>query len=257
MANYVSKVISLAENEIGYIEKASNLNLNSKTGNKGTKNYTKYSRDINDLKLMGCQGQAWCGTFQFWLEAKSVGLDQALKNWNMEEKYVGYNCFSTYNTFKRAGKISSVPELGALVIFTFSHMARVVEVDEKKKTFTTIEGNTSSKTYDRNGGMVAKKSYSWSDKKIKGFCIIDYDPEKTVSKTEKTTKKVSETKMPTIKKGSEGKAVKVAQVILGVTVDGDFGTKTHNAVISFQKKKGLSQDGIVGSNTWKVLLESV
>lgn len=250
MSNYVSNVIKLAENELGYIEKASNLNLNSKTGNRGTKNYTKYSRDINDLKLMGCQGQAWCGTFQFWLEVKAVGLDQALKNWNMKEKYVGYNCFSTYNTFKRAGKISKIPQLGALVIFTFSHMARVVEIDEKKKTFTTIEGNTSSKTYDRNGGMVAKKTYSFTDKKIKGFCIIDYDEEKT-------TKKVSETKMPTVKKGSKGKAVEIIQVILDLTVDGDFGKKTDAAVRAFQRKHGLEDDGIAGAKTWPLLLESV
>lgn len=75
--------------------------------------------------------------------------------------------------------------------------------------------------------------------------------------TEKTSEKVSETKMPTIKKGSKGKAVEVAQVILEVTVDGDFGTKTHNATVAFQKKYGLEVDGIVGKNTWKALLESV
>lgn len=75
--------------------------------------------------------------------------------------------------------------------------------------------------------------------------------------TATSTKKVSETKMTTIKKGSTGKAVKVAQVILGVSTDGIFGTKTYNAVVAFQKKYGLTQDGIVGTNTWKALLESV
>ena len=258
MANYASGVIKLAENEIGYIEKASNSNLDSKTDNRGTKNYTKYSRDINKIDLLGCQGQAWCGTFQFWLEMKAVGLEQALKNWNMtKSSYTGYNCFSTYNAFKRAGKVSSVPKLGCLVIFTFSHMARVVEIDEKNKKFTTIEGNTSAKTYDRNGGMVAKKTYSFNDKNIKGFCIINYDTESSQPKPTNSTKKVSDTKMPTIKKGSKGKAVEIVQVILDLSVDGDFGTKTHNAVVAFQKKKGLTQDGIVGANTWKALLESV
>ena len=56
--------------EDGYIEKASNKNLDSKTANKGTNNYTKYSRDIDSLGLMGCQGQPWCCTFQFWLEVQ-------------------------------------------------------------------------------------------------------------------------------------------------------------------------------------------
>lgn len=70
-------------------------------------------------------------------------------------------------------------------------------------------------------------------------------------------KKVSDTKMPTIKKGSKGKAVKIAQIIVGVSADGDFGTKTYNAIVAFQKKKGLSADGIVGTDTWRALLESV
>lgn len=57
-----------------------------------------------------------------------------------------------------------------------------------------------------------------------------------------------------IKRGSTGTGVKWVQDILNhngysLIVDGEFGTKTHNAVISFQKSKGLSVDGIVGYNT--------
>ena len=61
--------------------------------------------------------------------------------------------------------------------------------------------------------------------------------------------------MSTLRKGSTGAEVKELQRLLnlagaGLTVDGDFGTKTHNAVIKFQKDNGLEVDGIVGSNTW-------
>ncbi len=77
--------------EEGYVEKASENNLDSKTANKGRNNYTKYSRDIDSLGLMGCQGQPWCCTFQFWLEVQEFGLETALKHWNMTKKsYVGY-----------------------------------------------------------------------------------------------------------------------------------------------------------------------
>ena len=69
--------------EDGYIEKASALGLDSKTANKGAGNYTKYSRDVNALGLMGCQGQPWCCTFQFALEAYEFGRDIALSHWNM------------------------------------------------------------------------------------------------------------------------------------------------------------------------------
>lgn len=37
------------------------------------------------------------------------------------------------------------------------------------------------------------------------------------------------------------------------TVDGYFGTKTETAVKKYQKKKGLTVDGIVGNNTWAKL----
>ncbi|MDE6254164.1 MAG: peptidoglycan-binding protein [Lachnospiraceae bacterium] len=53
------------------------------------------------------------------------------------------------------------------------------------------------------------------------------------------------------------KAIQVllnSKISAGLTVDGKFGTGTKEAVVNFQKSKGLSQDGIVGVNTWKYLL---
>ena len=35
--------------------------------------------------------------------------------------------------------------------------------------------------------------------------------------------------------------------------DGFWGSKTYNAVVNFQRSKGLVADGIVGYNTWKAL----
>lgn len=70
-------------------------------------------------------------------------------------------------------------------------------------------------------------------------------------------KKESEFKMPTIQKGSKGKAVKVWQIIVGVEADGIFGAKTKTATIEFQRKYKLAQDGIVGKNTWAVGLETL
>ena len=53
--------------------------------------------------------------------------------------------------------------------------------------------------------------------------------------------------MDTLKKGSKGDEVKILQKALNITVDGDFGVKTENAVKTFQKSKGLIADGIVGT----------
>jgi peptidoglycan hydrolase-like protein with peptidoglycan-binding domain len=63
-----------------------------------------------------------------------------------------------------------------------------------------------------------------------------------------------------VKKGSTGDAVSAIQWQLrneyGFTklaVDGKFGPATEAAVKSFQKKYKLTQDGIVGNNTWMAL----
>ena len=58
--------------------------------------------------------------------------------------------------------------------------------------------------------------------------------------------------MKTIKKGSKGNAVKVWQIIIGTTPDGNFGSGTENATKTWQKNHGLTADGIVGKNSWKM-----
>ena len=46
---YASTIIALAQNEIGYLEKASNSQLDSKTANAGYNNFTKYARDLDNI----------------------------------------------------------------------------------------------------------------------------------------------------------------------------------------------------------------
>ena len=238
MANYASKVISVAVTYNGYIEKASAANLESKTANKGTNNYTIFSKIVNDAGLKGYQGQAWCGTSQFAFEILAFGVNQALKNWNMtRENYVGYNCFDTYNAFKKVRKVSMTPKLGCLVIFTFSHMGRVIEIDHSKRTFKSFEGNTSSKTYERNGGMCAIKTYSFDDSKIKGFCIIDYDSESSGA-TEKV--EIAHGITENVKKGQKWLNDNYGHTLVSyrgskLEEDGDYGTKTRAACVCVWK----------------------
>ena len=65
---------------------------------------------------------------------------------------------------------------------------------------------------------------------------------------------------PIMRQGARGNITKLLQeklVSLGYStngVDGIFGAGTKAAVIAFQKSKGLSADGIVGTNTWRKLL---
>ena len=59
---------------------------------------------------------------------------------------------------------------------------------------------------------------------------------------------------PTLKVGARGNITKLMQQKVGTTADGIFGNGTKQAVINYQKSKGLSTDGIVGQNTWRKLL---
>jgi peptidoglycan hydrolase-like protein with peptidoglycan-binding domain len=62
--------------------------------------------------------------------------------------------------------------------------------------------------------------------------------------------------MPTLKRGSQGEAVKTVQIVLSRpgdyqgSIDGIFGAVTETAVRKFQARVGLVSDGIVGSKTW-------
>jgi putative chitinase len=59
-----------------------------------------------------------------------------------------------------------------------------------------------------------------------------------------------------LKRGDNNEQVKQLQSKLGIEVAGNFGPKTEEAVIKFQKLNGLNPDGIVGDDTWKKIMES-
>ncbi len=66
---------------------------------------------------------------------------------------------------------------------------------------------------------------------------------------------------PTIRLGDKGELVRLLQEKLNrkgynLKVDGDFGGKTETAVKDYQKKNGLTSDGVVGPKTWAKLYDA-
>ena len=59
--------------------------------------------------------------------------------------------------------------------------------------------------------------------------------------------------MNTLKRGSEGDAVRALQRALGIADDGIFGKQTERAVKVWQAEHGLVADGVVGPKTWEAL----
>ena len=68
---------------------------------------------------------------------------------------------------------------------------------------------------------------------------------------------------PLVRQGSRGVYVCILQdglTTLGYNtggLDGVFGAKTREAVIEFQRRNNLTQDGLVGTNTWNALQSQV
>lgn len=162
----IDALIACAENEVGYLEKKSNSQLDDKTANAGYNNYTKYWRDVYPQY----QAQAWCAAFVSWCMMKTFGLEttkKLLKHW----PYV--YCPTLGNLFTKYAN----PQRGDIVIFyrngTFAHTGLVTKVEGDK--FYTIEGNTSGgSSIVPNGGGVYAKSYYNSNLPGTKFCRPDY-----------------------------------------------------------------------------------
>ncbi|WP_017653445.1 peptidoglycan-binding domain-containing protein [Fortiea contorta] len=66
--------------------------------------------------------------------------------------------------------------------------------------------------------------------------------------------------LPNLRFGDSGDAVRVLQRLLlnnryPVKLDGAFGALTETAVKAFQNQRNLSPDGVVGSRTWRELIQ--
>ena len=260
----IQAVIGIAEEEIGYLEKRSNSQLDSKTANAGSGNYTKYWRDTYPQY----QGQPWCADFVSWCFMKAFGLDNAkklLKHW----PYV--YCPTLGSLFTKYAN----PQVGDIVIFyrngTFAHTGIVTKVSGDR--FWTIEGNTSGASgIIENGGGVCAKSYYNSQLPGTKFCRPDYS---IVAGTDTPTEKPNTPttggnymfETQTVQTGSTGLSVLLLQEILKargfkgkdgkkLELDRSAGTNTIYALTQYQKSRGgyLEVDGICGPATWKDLI---
>ena len=195
------KVIDIALNEVGYIEKASNKDLDSKTANTGSGNYTKYARDLDNISFYNSpkNGYAWCDVFIDWCFVEACGKKRALELTCQPEKSTGAGCVFSKNFYKSKGQYYSSPKAGDQIFFTDGnepyHTGLVYKVDSSK--VYTVEGNTSDVNYvDGNGGKVCKKSYPINASYIDGYGRPKYDKTTVVvdkEENEDTTDKIIDT----------------------------------------------------------------
>lgn len=241
----INALITVAKNEIGYLEKATNAQLDSKTANAGYNNYTKYWRDV----YPAYQAQAWCACFISWIMMTAFGLETAkklLRHWPYVYCPTMANLFTLYAN----------PQVGDIVIFkhngVFTHTGLVIKVQGDK--FWTIEGNTSGASgIVANGGGVCQKSYYNSQLPGTKFCRPDYSIVTSIKSGSSTNTSTTVTKN-WIEYGDKGNDVKTLQTKLNkvgykLEVDGICGNATVAAIKDFQKKYNLAVDGQAGKNT--------
>lgn len=252
----IDKLIKVAESEVGYLEKASNKNLDNKTANAGSANYTKYGA------YFGTNPAQWCDLFVDWCFCMAFGKESA------KILLGGFSAYTPTSAqyFKNMGCWhTNNPQAGDVIFYKNStricHTGIVYKVD---KTYVyTIEGNTSGGSgVESNGGGCFKKKYLLTNSRIAGYGRPNYD-----GKTTTTVNKGGNTvnvELPILKYGVKNGYVKTLQTILisngydlgKYGADGDFGSKTLSAVKAYQKAHNLSVDGIVGQKTWASILKN-
>lgn len=167
-------VIRIAEAEEGYLEKASNACLDDKTANAGNANYTKYARDLDDIKGWyngPKRGYDWCAVFVEWCFIRAFGVELARKV--LPHGIYSAGCTQARAMYSAAGLLSDLPQFGDQAFFKNSagqivHTGLVVNLT--KDTIQTVEGNTSSLAgVVPNGGCVRRKSYPRSYNRLAGF----------------------------------------------------------------------------------------
>lgn len=155
--------LKVALSQVGYKEKKSNKDLDSKTANAGSGNYTKYG------KWYGLNPAPWCCMFVSWC-ANEVGILGKLI-----PKYKGAG--TGYNWFKNRDQLTMKPKAGDIGFLkptvkgaTSSHTFIVYKVDGN--VITTIEGN-------ENNGVI-KHTRKLTDKNILGFGSVKYPEDPVV-----------------------------------------------------------------------------
>ena len=267
----VNKVITIAKAEIGYLEKASNANLDSKTANAGKNNYTKYARDMD--KISGFyngrkQSAAWCDVFVDWCFIKAYGVDNAKKLLCQPSKSLGAGCKYSMQYYKNKGQLKTSPKVGDQIFFknsagTICHTGLVYHVD--KYYVYTVEGNTSSESgVVANGGGVRAKKYALSYNRIAGYGRPNYDIKVTASAPVIESRPAENVQPQVLEWQKAAKADGFKFPVYGE--DGQWGAECENvakkAIIKkrvlytyknltkiVQRAVGVSDDGLCGPQT--------
>lgn len=178
-----------------------------------------------------------------------------------------------YGNTKDGYKRGSTPKLGAVICYRKGQVGvgndgagHVAIVEKIYSDGSILISESGYKSFRFRTTKLKKGYYYASGYTFQGFI---YNPYVTDSTTTTTTSKPSTTtggvkvELSVLRRGSKGEQVKTVQRILycmygcpsDLKIDGVFGSILEKYVKKFQKDNGLTQDGVVGVDTWTKLLK--
>ena len=237
----IDMVVDLARSQIGYHESGTNI--------------TKYAKDFDEkwpnFYNTRKQGAEWCDIFVDWVFCTLWGPAEAMKMLYQPAKSCGAGCKYSAGYYRQKNAFDKNAKVGDQIFFgrpgKENHTGIVVAVNDY--SVTTIEGNSSN--------CVKQHTYNKNDSSIAGYGHPKYDE----ASTDKTAYAGTWPTLPSrgyFKKGDKGVNVVRLQEFLQwydktflpkYGCDGDFGSETKCAVISFQTREGLTADGLFGKKS--------
>lgn len=272
---YASKLIEIALQDEGYLEKRSNTNLYDKTKNAGSNNYTKYAYELDQIKGLyngAKNGYPYCAVAVDYWQIKAFGVED-MKRITFHSIY-GAGCTWCARQYEKAGRLYKTPKVGDEAFFRnnkgeYYHTGLVLKVDSKY--VYTIEANTSdADAVVDNGGATCRKKYPVNATYIRyGRPLYDEEPKKKETTKTQATKK---TNSKAIVKEWQQSAIKDGYKFPKYGADGSWGAecvavaqkaickkqligyKNKNLTKIVQKAVGVTADGKFGNDTKKAVI---
>ena len=240
--NEIAQIVSTARSEIGYRE----------TYNNKTK-YAEYiDNNFKDFYNGKKNGYAWCDVFVDFLFLYNFGEAKALKMLYQPKKSCGAGCKYSAQYYKNHKAFDKNPKVGDQIFFgrlgSESHTGIVIAVNDY--SVTTIEGNS--------GNCVKQHTYNKTGSNIAGYGHPKYETEPINAGTTYPGTWPTLPKRGYFQRGDKGiNVVRLQQFLQWYDptflpkygCDGDLGTETKCAVISFQARECLTQDGLFGKKS--------
>ena len=223
----------------------------------------RYRDDIARKKVCAdcvglIKGYQWTDGGQGVIE--SIGTDKTFTS-----KYGGNGCpdksangMFTYAKSKGCawGTIDTLPEIPGVALRSDGHVGVYVgdgyAVEERGFSYGCVKTKVSSRKWTH-----------WYQLPFVDYGVATFTGGSSVKPD--TAETVYTLGTRTLKKGSKGSDVKAMQefllqlgyVLPRYGADGDFGSETETALKAFQKKVGIKQDGIYGSESHAALMDAV